>query len=441
MGVVTENIRNGGALGRRLTSMEREHLSMELKEKVRELLDGEPHPAEDMLPDYVLTMVENQRTRTFVSGELAPLLPEQGVQLGRILSEWLWVQLAALGKDAVHCGNDGAKSVPKAPHGVGDTEEVSRPILSVNQNDDSMASSTADGGSMSLNDARHVIEEARRQNGGRLQSRPADATAPLIDAKPAKRQKHNSGNHAEVSKTAHMDVNVLQGSAENDRHRDEPPLGRESQNDATLTKPPTADDVPKCQFWPHCKKGDECKFYHPTEPCKFYPNCRSGERCRFIHPTSGRFPASAGLVMMQKMMQMNPQAMMAPPCKFGFACERRRTNHCSFAHPLIACRFGKNCKRQHVNGASSYRGICAYSHAPICRNGWDCHRVGCTFAHPAKPSGDTEHTEVHQQQAENTTPDAASSETALQQPSSPQDAHPMIDQELGSESHASIQRS
>ncbi|CAB3984144.1 zinc finger CCCH domain-containing 14-like [Paramuricea clavata] len=48
------------------------------------------------------------------------------------------------------------------------------------------------------------------------------------------------------------------------------------------------DDVDKgketCRFWPQCKNGDECPFYHPDITCKHFPNCRYGKDCSYGHP-------------------------------------------------------------------------------------------------------------------------------------------------------------
>jgi len=30
----------------------------------------------------------------------------------------------------------------------------------------------------------------------------------------------------------------------------------------------------RCQYWPECNRGDQCKFWHPKELCKKYPNCQ-----------------------------------------------------------------------------------------------------------------------------------------------------------------------
>ena len=40
----------------------------------------------------------------------------------------------------------------------------------------------------------------------------------------------------------------------------------------------------RCKFYPICRLGDSCEFFHPTLPCKVFPNCKFGESCAFIHP-------------------------------------------------------------------------------------------------------------------------------------------------------------
>lgn len=54
----------------------------------------------------------------------------------------------------------------------------------------------------------------------------------------------------------------------------------------TITAPETKSIKTKerCKFYPICRLGDSCEFFHPTLPCKVFPNCKFGESCAFIHP-------------------------------------------------------------------------------------------------------------------------------------------------------------
>jgi len=77
----------------------------------------------------------------------------------------------------------------------------------------------------------------------------------------------------------------------------------------------------RCKYWPTCKRGDACVYFHPIEQCANWPNCSFGSECWYIHP------------------QM--------PCKYGVHCNRP---NCVYTHPPanlspIICKFGENCSR------------------------------------------------------------------------------------------------
>ncbi|KXS10811.1 hypothetical protein M427DRAFT_462037 [Gonapodya prolifera JEL478] len=42
----------------------------------------------------------------------------------------------------------------------------------------------------------------------------------------------------------------------------------------------------RCGYWPQCKKGAECRFWHPVELCPQWPNCPYNDaQCLYIHPS------------------------------------------------------------------------------------------------------------------------------------------------------------
>lgn len=96
----------------------------------------------------------------------------------------------------------------------------------------------------------------------------------------------------------------------------------------------------RCKYWPSCKSGDECTFYHPSKPCRTFPNCRFGQKCLYAHP----------------------------PCKFNPNCTRPG---CQFAHPL---------KSSKLPGPSSFKPT-PQSLAPKCRYGFNCSNLMCKFSH------------------------------------------------------------
>ncbi|KAK4536217.1 hypothetical protein CDCA_CDCA07G2242 [Cyanidium caldarium] len=371
-------VKAGGALGRKLTAAERTVLAEALRDKVRETLAGEEHPAEDMLPEYLLTMVDNRRTKKFVTDELAPLLADGDPAMSVTLVEFLWERLGQL-----LTGTEGAEASAEAA--------VAEAAAAKSAREESATSSgrkaTASGvGTRKRARATAAGREKEEPAPAAVSTAEADARRLIEEARETRTAQHHGGQRA-AAKRAPRHVPAKRTAAAD--HADDsaaPAADAGTNGDAASAsrKEAAGEEVPKCQFWPNCKHGDQCRFFHPTEPCIYYPNCRAGDRCRYIHPDAGRGMPTQ-LLMMQKMMQMHTQGMMAPPCKYGYACERRRQNKpCSFSHPQITCRYGKNCKRQPRGGMPGMPGTCMFSHAPLCRNGWECSRPGCAFAHPAK---------------------------------------------------------
>lgn len=148
----------------------------------------------------------------------------------------------------------------------------------------------------------------------------------------------------------------------------------------------------RCAFYPNCTKGEECPFFHPTQPCRNYPNCSKGDHCDYVHPpckfgdncarrpmcpyahslaSEGRSAYPMGMMNMMN-MGMGMHMMGGPPCKNGFACPKKP--NCSFQHPAVICRYGSTCRNGHM---------CMFSHAAPCRNGAECTLSHCKFGHPA----------------------------------------------------------
>jgi hypothetical protein len=95
----------------------------------------------------------------------------------------------------------------------------------------------------------------------------------------------------------------------------------------------------KCKYWPRCKMGASCVYYHPPVPvvkphpppvhlstfvdgggagaCMNFPRCPFGDACKFGHP----------------------------PCKFGDACANPA---CAYSHVIRAtakpCYYGPACR-------------------------------------------------------------------------------------------------
>ena len=69
-------------------------------------------------------------------------------------------------------------------------------------------------------------------------------------------------------------------------------------------KRPTPKD--RCKYFPVCRSGESCEFYHPTKDCKLFPSCKFGDNCAYLHPM----------------------------CKFDTSCTR---SDCNYMHtPILA---------------------------------------------------------------------------------------------------------
>jgi len=167
----------------------------------------------------------------------------------------------------------------------------------------------------------------------------------------------------------------------------------------------------RCQYWPTCNRGDQCKFWHPKELCKKFPNCPNGDKCLYIHPavTTPSKPQSKP----QSAYRRQSQSNMVPPdlsgersaveCKYGSNCTRL---DCKFSHPspAVAKLNKQSSTTQEVNNKNSKSNVpchyypncknadCPYMHPTptpksevnvACRYGSACTRQDCHFLHPS----------------------------------------------------------
>jgi hypothetical protein len=425
MNTAAQGAQGGVLLERKLNHEERTALLGKLQERLRALFGAGPHPVEEMLPEYILTMVENRRSAEFMAGELNSLLAGERAGLGDEIIQLVSGELRQLSTDAASQREQKRSRPGKSlenDHEVHETQNANaskgdvdgkRDACALNQ--EAQTTATSEG-----RQALPVEQSPAALNGAEnLAARPASDSESVHNREPqldkrstsatGKRQQQRTSREARTSQrqVSHTGETWKKRRMENEnasqqrgelmdepvQTRDEAPTqstpaekqttGPQDSNacDSDPGSASTASDLPpRCQFWPNCRNASACKFHHPTELCRFYPNCRSGDRCRFIHPTS-RSGSSATLALMRKAMGMPLHHGIPIPCKYGFACERRRKDRsCPYAHPLLACRYGKDCRKIAL-------GTCAFSHAPLCRYGWSCTRPGCTFAHPAQESG------------------------------------------------------
>uniref|UniRef100_U5EVZ3 Zinc finger CCCH domain-containing protein 14 n=1 Tax=Corethrella appendiculata TaxID=1370023 RepID=U5EVZ3_9DIPT len=149
-------------------------------------------------------------------------------------------------------------------------------------------------------------------------------------------------------------------------------LANDSTTTTTSKSKTTLLTKERCKYYPSCRLGDACEFYHPATPCKTFPNCKFGDKCLYIHPkckydtkctnydcnfmhsiplaapiASVSSSHSSGLTAPPLASSVVPvqnyKSIIATPlppiCKFYPSCTNTL---CPFYHPKV-CRFGKNC--------------------------------------------------------------------------------------------------
>ncbi|GAM26613.1 hypothetical protein SAMD00019534_097880 [Acytostelium subglobosum LB1] len=179
-----------------------------------------------------------------------------------------------------------------------------------------------------------------------------------------KRKINASGEMEESADQAEVDTAVQVDEDEN------------NHNNARNNK--RTDTKTKCQFWPLCKNGTTCPFYHPTIQCNLFPKCPYGEKCLYIHPSipckygAGCTNMSCAFNHPQRSMMMSSPygGEYGTPCRNGFACPNKK--HCSFQHPPVACKYGEGCM---------YGVKCPFGHGKPCMYGASCATPACKFAH------------------------------------------------------------
>jgi len=139
----------------------------------------------------------------------------------------------------------------------------------------------------------------------------------------------------------------------------------------------------RCQYWPTCNRGDQCKFWHPKELCKKFPNCPNGDNCLYIHPATTT-PAKPQSPYHRRISQssLTPPDLsssnerVAVECKYGSNCTRV---DCKFSHPSPAV--AKLNKQQAKPVAPSEPVKSNKSNVP-CHYYPNCKNADCPYMHP-----------------------------------------------------------
>ncbi|KAI8348030.1 hypothetical protein EDC96DRAFT_313110 [Choanephora cucurbitarum] len=134
--------------------------------------------------------------------------------------------------------------------------------------------------------------------------------------------------------------------------------------------PPRSLDEPKkkerCKYWPACKNGKECPFFHPTKMCPDFPNCpKKASECTFIHPETS-----------QPVIQPPVMNKLPIPCKFFPYCNNPV---CPYVHPIVA-------PQQQAFFMQAQSSFTQQRVQVPCKNGDACTRPDCHFLHPKDPN-------------------------------------------------------
>lgn len=105
----------------------------------------------------------------------------------------------------------------------------------------------------------------------------------------------------------------------------------------------------------------ECAIEVPTQgtcgiPCKYWPKCKSGAKCKFYHP-AGNYAA---------VKSSKPTKRLEKLCRFDGRCTREG---CRFRHSKLTVA---------PRGSPSW-----IAEDSVCRYGAGCTREGCWYTHPS----------------------------------------------------------
>ncbi|RCH92682.1 hypothetical protein CU098_008943 [Rhizopus stolonifer] len=150
------------------------------------------------------------------------------------------------------------------------------------------------------------------------------------------------------------------------RQEDRPSVFDRLGTSKPIPKPsPVTEETKKerCKYWPTCKNGKECPYFHPSKVCRDFPNCpKKANECMFIHPETSQPP----LPVMTK---------LPIPCKFFPYCNNPV---CPYMHPTP--------QQQQAFFMQTQPSFTPQRVQVPCKNGDACTRPDCHFIHPRDPN-------------------------------------------------------
>ncbi|KAI8993350.1 hypothetical protein BDB01DRAFT_832177 [Pilobolus umbonatus] len=298
--------------------------------------------ADNTLAEFIVDLVRAEKTREEVNNELRTLV---GNDYDSNLTLWIYARKEEL-------------EHPQ-PEIIQETEKMDITPKVIRPNRDNRIFTQAIGEVM--NNDRHPVE-----------NKPTSHSLPQRNKSPRSRSRSRSPsrNTQRPSYRAEKSIKSRLGpqpSSDNTRERPSvfDRLGKVSK--ATEIKSTKNE---RCKYWPNCKNGDECTYYHPSTVCPDFPNCpKPANECMFIHPETHK-PAAV----------ISPSTSSLPvPCKYFPYCTNPT---CPFYHPVIQPPY-------YAQSKMGYHNISSRVVYP-CRDGDKCTRPNCHFLHPNDPNPMTE---------------------------------------------------
>jgi len=380
---------DGGPL--KIEIKDRSRLQALISAKLTEIIDSK----DEVLPEYVMVMIDNKKTREQVTTDLGSFLGQNAA----FFTHWLW-EAASVNRVTTE-----VMVIPQERMEISQQEEPQQRVSvfssvvvpegkkeTSSQRERRHKKNNRIPSRMVLSAAKEAADATRETDDRHLESQ-GDS---LKETRPRRKMKGKSSFERRIiskeeednngmdmdgragRKTNGLSITVTLDGKKKKRKETEKsdPIESESQmnvdgggTQSDLTESPKKIKLIRCTFWPNCSRGESCPYHHPTEPCKNFPNCTYGDSCLFFHPL---IPCTFGSKCTRPDCTFfhapASTAIASTACRFGFACIAPK---CSFKHPAEACKFGKNCTNK----------SCVFSHATLCKFASKCTRPACSFAH------------------------------------------------------------
>ncbi|EFA84590.1 hypothetical protein PPL_01580 [Heterostelium album PN500] len=368
-----------------------EHISF-IQQEIKNYLE-----CDDVLSEYIIVMVRNNKTKKEISGDLADFLSSDA----EAFVNWLWnfIRTYFVQKESTPIAGGSTDQSSKKP--------TSRLLANAVRQATEDTKNAIPAGDIEFQDSQDsdpsdVNGGYKKRNNNYNKNINNNSYNNSNNNKPSK-YSHSNTNKSTSSPPSSLKVTFSTSPSDNRKRKINTSIDEDLINNSNSASVATEEDADesetirntkktdkkeRCTYWPQCKNGDSCPRYHPTIQCNLFPKCPYGEKCLYIHPS---IPCKFGPTCANFSCPYNhPQRTMhafehAPvPCRNGFACPNKK--FCSFSHPPIACKYGESC---------AFGKKCTFSHGKPCMYGVSCTTPNCTFSH--NPSTDVNPTFIQKE--------------------------------------------